>query len=135
MAASTAEYLGELVLKLIGMNASRKREVAEYMFNIAETLGKFAPKLREGASQDELWGLAKETEDLAKRFAKATSDVLPEKEQQAHISRLEKAFNAKNMLTTGTIEQRDQLLLSIAEAAGAFRSAAASLKGSAGKFG
>ena len=102
---------------------------------IAETLGKFGPRLRAGAPQDELWGLAKETEDLAGRFAGATSDVLPAGERAAHTQRLLVAFNAKDMLSAGGAARQEQLLLSIAESAAAFRSAAASLRGSAGKFG
>ncbi len=84
MAGSTAEYIGELIFKLLGMNVGRKREVADYMSGIAETLGKFGPRLRAGAPGDELWGLVKETEDLAGRFANATSDVLPAAERAAH---------------------------------------------------
>ena len=135
MAGSTAEYLGELVLKLLGMNGARKKEVADYMFEIAATLGKFGPKLREGAPNDELWGLAKETEDLASRFATATSDVIQPDERKAHVERLLSAFNAKRLLTEGSDAEKEALLKSIAGSAAAFRSAASSLRGSAGKFG
>lgn len=135
MAGSTAEYIGDLVFKLLGMNAARKREVAEYMSNIAETLSKFGPKVRGGGPPDELWGLAKETEDLADRFASATADVLPEQDRKAHTRRLQEAFNAKSLLAAGQDGEKEELLRTISQNAGAFRSAAASLKGAAGKLG
>lgn len=129
------EYLGGIVFKLMGLNAERKKEVAAYMESISQTIGKFGPRLREGAPFDELCGYAAETHDLAKLFASATSDVLPESERQELVGKLERAFNAKDFLAHGGCEQREQLLVFLGEAAGTFRAAAATLKASANKFG
>ena len=135
MSMSTVEYVGSLVLKLLGMNAERKKEVAAYMSGIAETLGKFGPRLRDKAPSDELKGYAAETQGLAERFATATSDVLPQAEREDHIKRLHTAFNAKKLLTDGNNAEQEELLAFLGEAAGSFRSAAATLRASANKFG
>ena len=132
---SLIEYLGGLLFKLLGMNAERRKEVAIYMASIAETLGKFGPRWRDGAPSDELRGYAAETEDLTKRFADATSDVLPKSERDAHIQKLEIAFNAKFLLAKGNDSEFEEKLAFLAEVAGTFRSAAATLRASANKFG
>ena len=132
---SLVEYLGGLVFKLLGMNAERKKEVAIYMASIAETLGKFGPRWRDNAPFDELRGYAAETQDLAKRFADATSDVLARSERDDHIQKLQAAFNAKELLTKGDHAAFEEKLAFLAEVAGTFRSAAATLRASASKFG
>lgn len=129
------EYLGGIVFKLMGLNAERKKEVAAYMESISQTIGKFGPRLREGAPFEELCGYSAETQELARRFASVTSDVLPESERQELVGKLERAFNAKDLLAHGGGEQREQLLVFLGEAAGTFRAAAATLKASANKFG
>lgn len=129
------EYLGGIVFKLMGINTERKKEVAAYMESISPTIGKFGPRLREGAPFDELCGYATETHELARRFASATSDVLPESERKELIEKLEGAFNAKDLLARGGSERREQLLVFLGEAAGTFRAAASTLKASAKKFG
>lgn len=129
------EYLGGIVFKLLGLNAERKKEVAAYMESISQTIGKFGPRLREGAPFEELRGYAAETHEFARRFASATSDVLPESERKELIQKLEEAFNAKDFLARGGGEQREQLLVFLGEAAGTFRAAASTLKASANKFG
>jgi hypothetical protein len=127
------EYLGGIVFKLMGLKAERKQEVAAYMESISQTIGKFGPRLREGAPLEELRGYATETHELTKRFAAATSDVLPESERKELIKKLEGAFNAKDFLSRAG-EQREQLLVFLGEAAGTFRAAAATLKAGAHKL-
>jgi hypothetical protein len=134
MTAALVEYVGGLVFKLLGLNAERKKEVAAYMESIAQTLGKFGPRLRDGALPDELLGYAAETQDLAARFSRATSDVLPIAEREEHIKKLSAAFNAKDLIARGQAEGRDELLVFVSQAAGTFRSAAATLRASANKF-
>ena len=132
---SLVEYLGGLVFKLLGMNAERKKEVATYMASIADTLGKYGPRWRDNAPFNELRGYAAETQDLAKRFADATSDVLPKQEREDHIKKLEAAFSAKDLLAKGDDAEFEEKLAFLSEVAGTFRSAAATLRASANKFG
>jgi hypothetical protein len=73
MDLSLVKFLGDVVFKLWGLNAERKKEVAVYLEGIAETIGKFGPRLREGAPDDELRGYISETHQLAKRFGSATT--------------------------------------------------------------
>ncbi len=129
------DYLGGIIFKLLGLNAERKKEVAVYLESISQTIAKFGPRLREGAPFDELHGYAAETQELARRFASATSDVLPESERKELIEKLEGAFNAKDFLAQGGGEQREHFLVFLGEAAGTFRAAASTLKASANKFG
>lgn len=131
------EYLGGIVFKLLGLNAERKKEVAAYMERISKTIAKFGPRLREGAPFDELQGYATETHELARGFASATSDVLPESERKELIEKLERSFNAKDFLAKNKSggEEREHLLVFLGEAAGTFRAAASTLKASANKFG
>lgn len=129
------EYLGGIVFKLLGLNAERKREVATYMESISQTIAKFGPRLKEGAPLEELSGYVAETHELARRFASATSDVLPDNERQEFVEKLQRAFNAKEFLSCGGGEDREHLLVFLGEAAGTFRAAAATLKASTSKFG
>ncbi|HYD78510.1 MAG TPA: hypothetical protein VEC06_01780 [Paucimonas sp.] len=132
---SLVDFLSGLVFKLLGLNAERKKEVAAYMEGIAETLGEFAPRLREGAPFEELSRYVAKTEGLAKHFADATRDVLPEAERSELNRKLEEAFNAKTLLSTNTEVERQELLVFISKTAGTFEAAADTLRASANKFG
>jgi hypothetical protein len=134
MDLSLVKFLGDIVFKLLGLNAERKKEVAVYMESIAQTIGQFGPRLREGALTDELLGYVSETQQLAASFVSATSDVLPEDIRKELAEQLWQAFNAKDHLIKSA-EDREQWFILLGEIAGVFRGAAATLKASANKFG
>lgn len=130
------EYLGGMVFKLLGLNAERKKEIAtSYMESMSQTIAKFGPRLKECVPFEELCGYAAETHELARRFASATSDVLPENERKELVEKLERAFNAKDFLSRSGGEERERLLVFLGEASGTFRAAAATLKASTSKLG
>lgn len=135
MEVKLIELLGGLILKLAGLNAMRKKEVAAYLEYIAELTAKFAPRFRDSAPFDELHGYTRETERIAKQFVSATSDVLKKKELEEFQSLLDQAVNAKNLLERSPKVGKDTLLAELAEVAAAFRASSATLKGKASRVG
>jgi len=129
------EFLAGLVLKLAGLNVTRKQEVAGYLEYIANLTAKFEPAVRNKSGGSVLHGYTTETQRIAKQFSSATSDVLNKKDLAEFQKLLDTAVNVKRYLETSPGADIEARLTELAEVTAAFRASAATLKGKASRIG
>lgn len=128
------EMTGGFVAKLLGLKKDRKLEVAGLLSEIADTLSQFPPKVRAGATYEELAGLARQAGDYAMKFRDATKDVLNAQETLRFQELLTEVHDAKDALVQRPPAERDERLRLISEVAGSLRVSAATLRGSASQL-
>jgi hypothetical protein len=68
------------------------------------------------------------------RFTEVASDVLSDSERSELVNRLDETYNAKQLLMTPQDENKQQLLTTLSESAGAFRAYAGVLRATASQL-
>ncbi|MEM6290645.1 MAG: hypothetical protein AAGA54_05245 [Myxococcota bacterium] len=120
---------------LFQLKKTRKEEVAAYLDEIAVALEKVPAGIRNGEPFEKLMGVGKEVAMLAEKFDGVTKDVLDADERAEFVSLLQQASNAKVLLVSaGTLDGGQEKLATIADAIGAIRGVATSLRGSASQL-
>lgn len=132
MKMTLTDLLGGLILKLLALNGLRKRELTAQLEYIGELAGKFAPRFRDNAPYNELYGYSSEAERAARQFASATADVLGDEELDGFQALVAQVVDLKSLLKRSARDGKDVVLAEMAEVAAAFRASAETLKGRRG---
>lgn len=134
MELKVIEFFAGMILKFMGMQAERKKQVAESLENIAEMFRAFVKLLDEGATEQKLYEYISKTAVWVDEFVKVTKGALDEEAQKKLADTLAVAFNAKQM-ATDLGNDRKQLANTLSIAAGIFSGHAETLKASLNKIG
>jgi hypothetical protein len=128
------ELLGSLIGKLLGLRTERKKEVAAFLDSIADQISKFPQLIRANAPMEQLAECSSAIRTYGERFTEVASDVLTDSERSELVNRLDETYNAKQLLMTSQDENKQQLLTTLSESAGAFRAYAGVLRATASQL-
>lgn len=134
MELNVIEFLAGMILKFMGIQGERKREVAESLEKIAEMFRAFEKLLEQDAPKEKLMEYISKTAVWVDEFDKVTKGALADDVQAKLMDTLKVAFNAKKM-AVDINRDRVQLMNTLSIAAGIFSGHADTLKASLHKIG